>query len=118
MPGASWACHKSCPRLRPGARTVSNNWSKRRRVIEVAAPLSLPFPALAAVAVATLAGPFDLGGGPLEAGADFIGLDLGHRALVALGGLPAALAQPAGDHHPVALRKESARCSAWPRHTL
>jgi hypothetical protein len=32
-----------------------------------------------------------------------IDLDLGDRALVALGGLPAALAEPAGDHDPVAL---------------
>jgi hypothetical protein len=40
---------------------------------------------------------------PLRAGADLIGLDLGARALVALGGLPAALAQPPGDHDPVIL---------------
>jgi hypothetical protein len=50
-----------------------------------------------------LAGALDLGGGPLEGGADLVGFDLGDRPLVALGGLPAALAQPAGDHHPVAL---------------
>jgi hypothetical protein len=37
------------------------------------------------VAVAALAGPLDLGGGPLEGGADLVGFELGDRALVALG---------------------------------
>jgi hypothetical protein len=36
-------------------------------------------------AVVALAGAFDLGRGPLEGGADLVGLDLGDRALVALG---------------------------------
>jgi hypothetical protein len=36
-------------------------------------------------AVVALAGAFDLGGGPLEGGADLVGLDLSDRALVALG---------------------------------
>ena len=50
---------------------------KRRCFVEVAAAFGLPLPALAAVAVAALAGAFDLGGGPLEAGADLVGFDLG-----------------------------------------
>src|SRR4029453_7981304 len=75
----------------------------RGLVVEVAAAFGLPLATLGAVAGGTLAGPFDLGGGELEAGPDLVGLQLGDRPLVALGGLPAALAQPAGDHHPVAL---------------
>ena len=71
-------------------------------VVELPA-LGVPLVALGAVTVAALAGPFDLGRGPLEAGADLVGLDLGDRPLVALGGLPAALAEPPGDHDPVAL---------------
>src|SRR4030095_5873982 len=56
--------------------------------------------------------------GPLEGGADLVGLELGDRALVAFGGVPAALAESAGDHDRSPLERESARCSAWPRHTL
>jgi hypothetical protein len=40
---------------------------------------------------------------PLQRGPDLVGLQLGHRPLVALGGLPAALPQSAGDDDPVAL---------------
>src|SRR5215213_5126347 len=72
-------------------------------VVEVAAAFGLPLPALAAVAGGAFAGPFDLGGGELEAGPDLIGLDLGHRSLLALGGLPGPLAKPPGDHDPVTL---------------
>jgi hypothetical protein len=36
--------------------------------------------------LAAFGGPFDLGGGELEAGPDLIGLDLGHRPLVTLRG--------------------------------
>jgi hypothetical protein len=79
--------------------------SERRLVVEVAAAFGLPLPALSPVAVAALPRAFDLCGGPLERGADLVGLDLGDRPLVALGGLPAALAEPAGDHDPVALGK-------------
>src|SRR5215212_11001665 len=74
-------------------------------VVEVAAAFGLPLPSLAAVAGAAFAGSFDLGGGELKAGPDLIGLDLGHRPLLALGGFPAALAEPAGDHDPVTLRQ-------------
>jgi hypothetical protein len=38
-------------------------------IVEVAAAFGLALPALGAVAVATLAGPLDLGGGPLQRGA-------------------------------------------------
>jgi hypothetical protein len=72
-------------------------------VVEVATALGLPLPTARAFAVAALTGPLHLGGGPFEAGPDLVGLQLGHRPLVALGGLPVALAQPAGDHDPVAL---------------
>jgi hypothetical protein len=41
---------------------------RRRRLAEVAAAFGLPLPTRAAVAGAALAGPFDLGRGPLEAG--------------------------------------------------
>src|SRR5215204_1659824 len=74
-------------------------------VAKVAAAFGLPLPALAAVTGAAFGGPFDLGGGELQAGPDLIGLDLGHRPLLAFGGFPAALTQPAGDHDPVALRE-------------
>ena len=76
---------------------------ERRGVVEVATAFGLPLSALAAVAVAPFAGALDLGGGPLEGGADLIGLQLSHRPLVALGGLPTPLAQPPGDHHPIPL---------------
>ena len=46
-------------------------------VVEVAAALGLPLTAGVPFAVAALAGPLDLGGSPLEAGADLVGLDLG-----------------------------------------
>src|SRR4029453_15031467 len=38
-----------------------------------------------------------------QGGADLVGLELGDRALVAFGGVPAALAESAGDHDPVTL---------------
>src|SRR5215217_9678882 len=41
--------------------------------------------------------------GELEAEADLIGLDLGDRALLALGGLPAPLTEPADHDHAGAL---------------
>src|SRR4029450_5994099 len=69
------------------------------------AAFGLPLATLGAVAGGAFAGPFDLGGGELEAGPDLVSLDFGHRPLVALGGFPAALAQPAGDHDPVTLGK-------------
>ena len=74
---------------------------KRRCFVEVAATLGGPLPAGAALAVSALAGALDLGRGPLQAGADLISFEFGDRPLVALGGFPAALAQPAGDHDPV-----------------
>src|SRR5215211_7747806 len=79
--------------------------SERWCVVEVATALGGPLAALGAFAVAALAGPLDLGSGPLEGGADLVGFDLGHRALVALRSLPRPLAEAAGDHHPVALEK-------------
>src|SRR5215211_3241123 len=78
-------------------------WSEGGLVVEVAAAFGLPLAALAAVTGGTLAGPFDFGGGELEAGPDLISFDLGHRPLLPLRGFPAALTQPAGDHDPVAL---------------
>src|SRR5215207_5912801 len=84
--------------------TDSLEWcSEGWRFAEIPAAFGLPLLPLAAVAGASLLGPFDLGGGELEAGPDFVGLDLGHRPLLALGGLPGPLAQAAGDHDPVAL---------------
>jgi hypothetical protein len=77
----------------------------RRRVVEVPSAFGLPLAALAALAVDTALGALDLGGGPLQRGADLICLQLGHRPLLPLGRLPAPLAQPSGDHHPVALRQ-------------
>src|SRR5829696_4611738 len=78
---------------------------ERRSIVEVAAAFGLPFPPLGAVALAAFGGAFDFGGGELQAGPDLIGLDFGHRPLVALGGLPGPLAEPAGDHDPVTLAK-------------
>src|SRR4030095_10639968 len=71
--------------------------------VEIPAAFGLPLPTARAFPVAALAGPLDLGCGPLEAGPDLISLNLGHRALLPLGGFPAALPQPAGDHHPIPL---------------
>src|SRR5215218_3076857 len=90
------------PRELPGPEVRGPARLKRRLVVEVAA-LGLPLVAGATFAVAALTGPFDLGRGPLERGPDLVGLELGHRPLLPLGGLPAALPQPAGDHDPVAL---------------
>jgi hypothetical protein len=63
-------------------RSPPSSWPrrvpKRAGIVEVAAAFGLPLPALGAVAVAALAGPLDLGGGPLQGRADLIGLDLGH----------------------------------------
>src|SRR4030095_13416804 len=78
-------------------------WSEGGLVVEVAAAFGLPLATLAAVAGGAFAGPFDLGGGDLEAGPALVSLDLGHRPLLPFGGFPAALAQPAGDHDPVPL---------------
>jgi hypothetical protein len=60
------------PRLRP--RALEERWLKRRCVVEVAAPLGLPLTPGKALAVAALGAAFDLGGGPLEAGPDLVGL--------------------------------------------
>src|SRR5215211_2624806 len=90
------------PPATPGALGRLNS-SERRSVVEVATAFSLPLPALAAVAGGAFGGPFDLGGGELQAGPDLISLDLGHRPLLAFRGLPGALAEAAGDHDPVAL---------------
>src|SRR5215218_6467955 len=79
---------------------VRSEW---RLVAKVAAAFLLPLPPLAAVAGGAFGGPFDLGGGELQAGPDLIGLDLGHRPLLAFRGLPGPLAEPPGDHHPVTL---------------
>jgi hypothetical protein len=53
-------------------------------VVEIAA-LGLPLPTAGAFPVAVLAGPFDLGGGPREAGPDLVGLQFGDRPLLFLG---------------------------------
>src|SRR5512132_4372306 len=62
-----------------------------------------------------LAGAFDLGRGPLEGGADLVGLQFGDRPLVALRGLPAALRSRPVTITRSPLARESTRCSAWPR---
>ena len=87
------------PRIE-GPLQQSERDPERRWLIEIAA-FGLPLPTLAAVAVAALVGPFDPGRGPLEAGPDLVGLQVGHRPPLPLGGLPAPLAQPAGDHDPI-----------------
>src|SRR4029453_12615982 len=77
--------------------------SERGVVVDVAATVGLPLLALVTLAVAALGAAFDLGRGPLEAGPDLVGLQLGDRPLLPIRGLPAALAEPAGDHDPVPL---------------
>src|SRR5262249_7241163 len=52
-----------------------------------------------AVAAGTL-GALDLRRRPAQAGADLVGDDLDDGALLALGGVPAALLEPAGDDRP------------------
>jgi hypothetical protein len=63
------------PRREP--RALTSDCSERWRVVEVATAFGLPLPTLTPFAVAALAGPLDLGCGPLERGADLVGLDLG-----------------------------------------
>src|SRR6266545_909255 len=75
-------------------RPHSRGRSERRVVVELATP---------AGAVAGLAGTLRGGGGPLEAGADLLGLDLDHAAALALGGLPGAGLEPSEDDDAVAL---------------
>jgi hypothetical protein len=48
-------------------------------------------------------GPLGLGDRPTQGRADLVGLDLDHRALVALGGLPGPRLQAADHDGPVAL---------------
>jgi hypothetical protein len=67
----------------PGAQ--GSGCSEWPRIVEVPAALGLPLSPLGAVAVAALAGPFDLGRGPLEAGPDLVGLQLGDRPLLPFG---------------------------------
>jgi hypothetical protein len=80
------------PGLEPRAPTCVNGGSKWWGVVEVAAAFGGSLTALGAVAVAALASPLDLDRGPLQRGADLVGLD--DRPLVALRRLPAPLAQP------------------------
>src|SRR5215216_641157 len=91
---APWNPMAAAPGLRP--RIQLSRWC----VVEVAAPFGLPLPTLSSVAVAALLSALDLGRGPLEGGADLVGLQLGHRPLLPLGGLPGPLPQPAGDQVP------------------
>jgi ABC transporter len=106
-------------RTRWGCATEAEGAEGRRSeggwVAEVAAAFGVPLPTLVALAVAALAGALDLGRGPLLGGADLVGFEFGDRPLVALGGLPAALAQPPGDHDPVVLGEGLGQFSAWPR---
>src|SRR5215207_11308171 len=58
--------------------TDSLEWcSEGWRFAEIPAAFGLPLPPLAAVAVTALTGALHLGRGPLEAGADLIGFQLG-----------------------------------------
>jgi DNA-binding CsgD family transcriptional regulator len=86
------------------------------RVVEAAA-LGPPL-RRAVAAVAALLGALELGGVEAQAGADLVGLDLGAGAAFALGGLPAALAQPPVTITRSPLPSESARLMACCRHTL
>jgi hypothetical protein len=70
---------------RPRAPTPDS--ISRRRVVEVATPLGLPLAALSPVAVAALAGPLDLGRGPIQTGQHLTGRP-GHSCSPA--GAPAA----------------------------
>jgi hypothetical protein len=89
-----------------------------RRFVEVAAALGLPLPTTQAVTVAALTRALELGRGPFEAGPDLVGLQLGDRPLVALGGLSAALPQPTGDHRPVPLTQGLSQVLGLPRQTF
>jgi hypothetical protein len=91
---------------------------KGRGIVEVAATLGGPLPTLSAVAVAALAGPFDLDRRPLERGADLITSISVTDCLS-----PSGVSQLRWRSRPVTmtrspLESESARCSACPRHTL
>src|SRR6266536_528737 len=69
---------------------------ERRGVVELA-PLG------AALAIAATLSPLRLGDRPLQGRGDLVSVDLGHRPLVTLGGLPRAGPQPPQDHSAVAL---------------
>jgi hypothetical protein len=88
----------SAPGLEPRAPTWGcSEWG---RVVEVAAALGLPLPALGAVAVAALAGALDLGVAHLrEAPTSSASSSVVDRFSPS-GGLPAALSEAAGDHTP------------------
>src|SRR5215207_5772822 len=85
--------HRPVPPAVLGWGHRARDWSEWRLVVEVAAAFGLPLPSFGAVALAAFGGAFDLGGGELQAGPNLVGLDLGHRPLLAFRGLPAALAQ-------------------------
>jgi hypothetical protein len=93
-PTPSWPCADDAAASTANSSTstappaVTGTTAPEKRlfpIVEVTTTLGLPLPALSAVAVAALTGPLNLGGGPLEADPDFIGLQLGNRALVTLG---------------------------------
>jgi hypothetical protein len=88
------------PRQAPG--TSKPGCSAWRCVVEVAAAFGLPLPPLAAVAVAAVAGAFDLGGANLRL-APTSSASISATDRFAPSGVPAALAEPSGDHHPAAL---------------
>jgi hypothetical protein len=92
--------------------------SKRRGVVEVAA-LGLTLPPLNSVAVAPLAGAFDLGGGELQNGAPTSSASISVTERLS----PSGVSQLRWRSRPVTitrspLERESARCSACPRQTL
>src|SRR5215207_8531275 len=75
----------------PPPRPHYCSWLERGVVVELT------------LALAAVGGALGLGDGPAQRGSDLVALDLDHRALVALGGLPGPRLEPADDHLPVAL---------------
>src|SRR6266566_3277489 len=76
-------------------RAPTRHSISRRLVVELPSRLGLRATAGA--------GALRLGGRPAQRRGDLVGVDLGHRALLALGGLPGARLEPADDDDAVAL---------------
>ena len=118
LPTASWARHKPCPRPKPEGTDSIEGWSEWRLVVEVAAAFGLPLPPLAAVAVARSLARSTL------AVANFRLAPTSSASISATDRLsPSGVSQLRWRRRPVTMTRsplvrESARCSAWPRHTL
>jgi hypothetical protein len=114
-PGSSMNADATTPRQAPG--TSKPGCSAWRCVVEVAAAFGLPLPPLAAVAVAAVAGAFDLGGANLRLA------PTSSASISATDRFSPSGSQLRWRSRPVTitrppLARESARYPAWPRQAM